>query len=187
MRKITFIRHAKVDMDSSIPMTSKMLKRWEEAYNNAPIIQDLPEDQALYQVFDEVDYILSSTLKRSHDSVALLDRSIDESNVLFNEAQVPALEGTFIKLKPTSWLVLFRLFSLVGFGRWAMTLKETKSQAKEASEILLKLSEKHDNIILLGHGVMNWLITKELGTVGWESKGKSEHHNWGITSLTRST
>jgi len=187
MKKITFVRHAKVDMDSSKPITSKMLKNWEEAYSNAPIIKDIPEDETLHQVFDEVDYILSSTLKRSHDSVALLGRSIDASNALFNEAQIPALHGSFIKLKPTSWMLLFRLLSFVGFGRWAVTLNETKAQAKEASRTLLKLSEKHNNIILVGHGVMNWLISKELETAGWLSEGKSEHHNWGMTTLTRST
>ena len=130
MKKITFIRHAKVDMDSSKPITSRMLKSWEEAYNHAPIIQELPKDELLYQAFDEVDYVVTSTLRRTKDSVVLLDRSIDASNVLLNEAQIPALNGHLIKLKPTLWLVLFRLFSLVGFGRWAVVLKETKIQAK---------------------------------------------------------
>ena len=183
MKKITFVRHAKVDMDASTPITAKMLKSWEQEYNTAPIIQDIPQDKALHQVFDEVDYMLSSTLRRTQDSIVLLGSSVDESNVLFNEAQIPVLDGHFIKLKPTSWLVLFRIFSLVGFGRWAITLKETKGQAKEASRVLLELSKEHDNIILVGHGVMNWLIRKELLASDWKSEGKDAHGNWGMTVL----
>ena len=183
MKKITFLRHARVDMDSSTPITAKMLKSWEEAYNNAPIIKDIPQNKALHQIFDEVDYILSSTLRRTQDSIALLGRSVDESNVLFNEAQIPILDGHFIKLKPTSWLVLFRILSLVGFGRWAVTLKETKMQAKDASRVLLEQSKEHDNIILVGHGVMNWLIRKELLASDWKSEGKDAHGNWGMTVL----
>ena len=185
MKKITFVRHAKVDMDSSKPITAKMLKSWEESYNNAPIIKNIPQDEALHKVFDDVDYTLSSTLRRTQDSIVLLGSSIDESNALFNEAKIPALHGHFIKLKPTSWLVLFRLLSLVGFGRWAVTLKETKKQAKEASRVLLKLSEEHDNIVLLGHGVMNWLIRKELLASDWENEGKDAHGNWGMTVLSK--
>jgi broad specificity phosphatase PhoE len=185
VKKITFIRHAKVDMDSSKPITAKMLKSWEEEYNTAPIIQDIPKNKALYQAFDEVDYILSSTLKRAQDSVVLLGSDVDESNALFNEAQIPDLHGHFIKLKPTSWLVLFRLLSLLGFGRWSVTLKETKRQAKEASRVLLEFSERHNNIILVGHGVMNWLIRKELLASDWKSDGKDAHGNWGMTVLSK--
>ncbi len=185
MKKITFVRHAKVDMDSSKPITAKMLKSWEDEYNTASIIQDIPKDKALYRAFDEVDYIISSTLRRSIDSVELVGKDVNEANALFNEAQIPVLEGQYIKLKPTSWLVLFRLLSLIGFGRWAVTLRETKIQAKEASKILLEHSEEHDNIILVGHGVMNWLIRKELLALAWKSEGKDAHGNWGMTVLTK--
>ena len=183
MKKITFVRHAKVDMDSSKSITAKMLKSWEEEYNTAPIIQNIPQDEALHKVIAEVDYILSSTLRRTKDSIVLLGSSVDESNALFNEAQIPTLNGNFIKLKPTSWMVVFRLLSLVGFGRWAVTLKETKMQAKEASMLLLERSKEHDNIILVGHGVMNWLIRKELLDSDWKGEGKDAHGNWGMTVL----
>ena len=185
MKKITFIRHAKVDIASQKPITAKMLKSWEDAYNTAPIIQDIPQNEALYKVFDEVDFIMSSTLSRTKDSIVLLGSSVDESNALFNEAQIPTLNGNFIKLKPTSWMVVFRLLSLVGFGRWDVTLKETKVQAKEASRVLLKLSEEHDNVILMGHGVMNWLIRKELLALEWKGEGKDAHGNWGMTVLSK--
>ena len=130
-------------------------------------------------------FILSSTLRRTQDSVRILGNSVNESNALFNEAQIPLLHGHLIKLKPTSWLVLFRIFSLVGFGRWAVTLKETKMQAKEASRVLLKRSEEHDKIILVGHGVMNWFIRKELLASEWKSEGKDAHGNWGMTVLSK--
>lgn len=185
MKKITFIRHAKVDLDISTPVTAKMLKSWEDEYNCAPIMQDIPQDEALYLAFDEADHILSSTLKRTQDSIVILGSSVDESNALFNEAQIPTLHGHFVKLKPTSWLILFRLLSLVGFGRWAVTFKETKAQAKEASRVLVERSKEHDNIILVGHGVMNWLIRKELLALEWQSEGKDAHGNWGMTVLSK--
>lgn len=183
MKKITFIRHAKVDMDSSTPITSGMLKNWEDAYNSAPIIQDIPHDETLHKTFIEADYILSSTLRRTKDSVALLGYCVDDSHALFDEAKIPVLSGNFMRLKPTSWMVVFRLLSLIGFGRWAVTLKETRCQAKEASKVLMELSKEHDHIILVGHGVMNWLIRKELLVLEWQGKDKDAHGNWGLTVL----
>jgi len=185
MKKIVFIRHAKVDMDSLMPITANMLKSWEEAYNCAPIVQEIPNHTELIERFKEADYVVCSQLRRSCDSVKLLGMTVDESNARFNEASIPSLEGTLIKLKPTNWLVLFRLLSFVGVGRWAKTLKETKEDAKIASVRLLELSDEHQNIILMGHGVMNWLIRKELVKSGWRYEGKDAHGNWGITTLSR--
>ena len=48
---------------------------------------------------------------------------------------------------------------------------------------LLELSQEYDKIILVGHGVMNWLIRKELRKNGWKSDGKEVHGNWGSTIL----
>ena len=184
MKQIIFIRHAKVQMDKSSPITAKMLKSWETAYNNAPIFQELPQNDALHQAFNEVDFVVCSRLRRTIDSVELLGISVDESNTLFNEATIPTLEGKWIRLRPTQWLVLFRILSLFRIGRWARTLKETKADAYEASQRLLELSKEHQNIILMGHGVMNWLIRKELMKTGWRSEGKDDHRNWGLTTLT---
>jgi broad specificity phosphatase PhoE len=162
-----------------------MLKHWENQYNSAPIIQNTPLNEALLTAFNEADIIISSTLKRTKDSITILGHSVDISDAVFNEAQIPDLDGSFLKLRPSSWLVLFRLLSLAGVGRWAKTLKDTKDQAKDASRLLLKLSEDHDNIILMGHGVMNWLIRKELLKLDWQKEGKDEHRNWGMTVLSR--
>jgi broad specificity phosphatase PhoE len=183
VKQITFIRHAKVDMDSGKPIYAKELLAWEEAYNSAPIITDpLPED-ALVGGIKRADYVVSSRLRRAIDSLELLEIEIDEKNRLFNEAAIPALGGRLFKLKPAHWLALFRLLSLIGVGRWARTLRETKADARKAAERLSELSAQHDHIVLMGHGVMNWLIRKELKREGWGSEGREVHGNWGSTVL----
>ncbi|MDD2450299.1 MAG: hypothetical protein PHU67_00105 [Sulfurovum sp.] len=183
MKQITFIRHAKVDMDSILPIYSRELTAWEERYNSAQIVTEtLPED-ALIQRIRSADYVVSSTLKRSIDSLGLLEVEIDEKNGLFNEAAIPRLNGVRLKMKPVHWLVLFRLLSLLGVGRWAGTLRETRKEAQKAAERLSQLSAEHDHIVLMGHGVMNWLIRKELSKKGWRAEGREVHGNWGSTVM----
>ena len=183
VKRIVFIRHAKVNMDSSKAIYAKALKQWEESYNNAPIHQDIKPDESLVVIVHSASYVLSSTLRRSLDSLSMLSVVPDEANPLFNEAAIPKLKGSVIKLKPVHWLLLFRILSLLGIGRWARTLKATKSDAHKAAERLIEISKEHQEIVLMGHGVMNWLIRKELSKQGWRSKGKERHSNWGSTIL----
>lgn len=183
MKQITFIRHAKVDMDSSLPIYSSELTAWEERYNSAPIVTDtLPED-ALIQRIKSADYVVSSTLRRTVDSLELLEMEINEKNGLFNEAAIPSLNGVRLKMKPVHWLMLFRLLSLLGAGRWAGTLRESRADAQKAAERLSQLSAEHDHIVLMGHGVMNWLIRKELSKNGWRAEEKEVHGNLGSTVM----
>lgn len=183
MKRITFIRHAKVDMDSSRPIYARELAAWEEAYNTAPIVTNLLPGDELIRELRDADYVISSTLRRSIDSLKLLEVEIDECNVLFDEAAIPVLNGRFVKLRPVAWLMLFRLLSLLGIGRWANTLRESRADAKKAADRLLHLSNRHDHIVLMGHGVMNWLIRKELSKNGWERKSREMHGNWGSNEL----
>lgn len=187
VKTIIFIRHAKVDLDLNEAIPSKKLKAWEEDYNSAPIVTNVLPSLETQEQIKNADHLLCSELSRTRASVALIDIKVHEVNALFNEAAIPSFNGSFLKLKPTTWLVLFRLLSLLGFGRWALTLKETKAQAKAASERLALLSQEHNNMVLVGHGVMNWLIRKELLSQGWQSQGKDAYENWGATILTSSS
>ena len=183
MKQITFIRHAKVDMDSSRLITAKELTTWEEAYNSAPILTDILPDDTLLERIRGADYIVSSTLRRALDSLELLEVGIDEKNELFNEAVIPILHGRLVKLKPVHWLILFRMLSLLGIGRWERTLRETRADAQKAAHRLLHLSTRYDHIVLMGHGVMNWLIRKELSKRGWRTQSREVHGNWGSNEL----
>lgn len=182
VKQILFIRHAKVAMDSSTPICSASLKAWEEAYNHAPIT-GMPEDEELSQKVRDADYRLCSTLGRAIASMELLGASVDEKNPLFNEAAIPALQGRWLTLKPTHWLVVFRILSLLGIGRWARMLQQSRRDAHKGAQRLLELSQEYETIVLMGHGVMNWLIRKELQKQGWKREGKESHGNWGTTLL----
>lgn len=170
-------------MDSSRPIYARELTAWEERYNSAPIVTDTLPEYALIQRIESADYVVSSTLRRTIDSLELLEVEIDEKNRLFNEAAIPPLDGGCLKMKPVHWLVLFRLLSLIGAGRWSSRLKKTKMDAQKAARRLLKLSTQHDHIVLMGHGVMNWLIRKELSKKGWRRNSREIHGNWGSTVM----
>ena len=185
MKQITLIRHAKVDIDNSKKINSLLLKTWIDAYDTAPIhTESLPSKETVALV-QNANVVLTSTLRRAIDSAKVLGVEVDEKNELFNEADIPEVNMPYVKLKPKSWLVILRLMLLFGLGKKDASLKASKKQAMLAVEHLLSLSEEHENIVLVGHGGMNWLIGKALVKKGWELEGKMSHENWGATILKK--
>ena len=182
-RQITLIRHAKVDIDNSQKIDSSSLQKWVEAYDTAPIhIESLPSRETIVLV-QSADVVLTSTLRRTSDSAKVLGVDVHEKNELFNEADIPQVNIPYVKLKPKSWLVILRLMLLFGLGKKDASLKASKVQAKEAVQKLLMLSTKHEHVVLVGHGGMNWLIRQVLVKEGWVLEGKGSHANWGTTVL----
>jgi len=185
MKQIILIRHAKVEIDNTIKIDAQALKKWVERYDRAPIEADsLPPEQTI-TLAKEADVVVSSTLRRAIDSAHLLGVKIEEHNALFNEAGIPEINIPWLKLKAKTWLVVLRLMLLFGLGKKDVSLKALKKQATFAAERLLLFSQEHDNVVLVGHGGMNWLIGQALMKKGWKPEGKAEHKNWGVSVLKK--
>jgi len=161
MKQITLIRHAKVDIDNAKKIDSLSLQKWVGEYDTAPIVHENMPSTETIALAKNADVVLTSTLRRAIDSAKVLGVEVDEQNKLFNEASIPKIHIPYVKLKPKSWLVILRLMLLLGLGKKETSLKASKTQAKKAAVRLEELSQEYDNVLLVGHGGMNWLIGKQ--------------------------
>ena len=185
MKQILLIRHGKVDIDDTLKLDAQRLKKWVEMYDKAPIASDsLPEDKTVMAAKD-ADVVVTSTLRRTIDSAALLGVEIKYKSMLFNEVSIPEVNLPWLKLKAKTWLVLLRLMMLFGFGKKDTSLKISKLKAKKAAAYLNRLSKADEKVALVGHGGMNWLIGKALVKKGWKLEGKVSHENWAVTVLQK--
>jgi len=180
-KRITLIRHAKVDSDDSKKMDAHALKKWVETYDTAPILADSNPSKETITKAQNADVVVTSTLSRTIDSARVLGVEVAEENSVFNEAGIPEVNIPLVKLKPKTWLVILRVMLLFGLGKKDMSLKASKAQAKEAAKQLMALSEEHNSVLLVGHGGMNWLLGKEFVREGWTLESKRSHENWGAT------
>lgn len=185
MKQIILIRHAKVDIENTTKIVASALKEWVEMYDVAEIHPDSNPSQETIDMVQHADLVVTSTLKRAINSVKVLGVDIYEQNTVFNEAKIPDIGIPLLKFKPKRWLAIFRVLSLFGLGKKGTSLKASKQQAKEASQRLLELAEKHESIILVGHGGMNWLLRKELLRQGWKLESNPSNKNWGMTVLRK--
>jgi hypothetical protein len=70
-----------------------------------------------------------------------------------------------------------------GRGKGDDSFKSSNARAKKASDYLCELSEKHQRIGLVGHGGMNFFMSRILRKQGWKLEGKASSKNWGLTKL----
>ncbi len=181
MKQIHLIRHAKVDIDSSQKIGSSMLQEWVERYDKAPIKRDIKPPKATVELVRSADVVLTSSLRRTHDTAKLFGVERFEQNEIFDEIPVPNVAIPFLKLRPSTWLALLRVLLVFGFGKNDSSLDTSKKRAEQATKHLLSLT-KNNNLVLIGHGGMNYLIGEELLKNGWERDSKLSHQNLGVTS-----
>ena len=177
--QIILIRHAKVLLDSQEKISASQMNIWVEKYNHAPIDTTLPSQEIIQRVND-THFILASSLPRTVNSLEVIGVEPLEKNTLFDEIDLPKTQGSWLKLSPKRWLVILRLMMLIGFGKKSKVYSEAKKRAKRASEYLSHLANEHENVALMGHGGMHWLVGKELVCLGWECVERSGgNKNWG--------
>jgi len=173
--KIILLRHAKVEYKNSAIYANQM-GEWIEQYNRASIDTQAPEN------LPNVDIYITSQMKRSIDSLALLGKNSKLKNALFNEAMLPYPNRKLFKLPPAIWAVIFRIAWLFGYSKNAISFKDSKLEAKEGAKILVDLAKDAD-VMLVGHGVKNRLIAKELQKLGFKELKNSGSKNWGFIIL----
>lgn len=178
VKQIILIRHAKVLIDNKNKLKASQMRAWVDEYNHAPIDNTLPTQELITQI-KSADILLASSLPRTRDSLAVIGVCAHEENALFDEAEIPEAKGNFLRLHPKHWLVILRLMMLVGIGKKSQSFKASKHRAKEAAGYLHTLSTQHENVVLMGHGGMNWLMGKALESLGWNLREKhGANANW---------
>jgi broad specificity phosphatase PhoE len=178
MKKIILLRHGEVDVKDNNKISANEFGQWIIKYNNSNIKFECLSKNEIKSLFDKSNIIICSNLKRSIQSAELFNKIPFEINDIFKEAKLPYSNWTKLKLSPKIWLIIFRILWLFGYYKNSESLQETKQRAKIATQKLLELSKNNDTILLVGHGVFNRFIKKELIRNQWKQTKKSGNKNW---------
>jgi len=183
MHEIILVRHAKVEIDS-LAIPSAEMKEFLDEYNHAPVEISKGSD-TLDAFIHSADVLLTSELIRSKESLKNLGKEADESAAVFNEAELPYANGKRLKLSGMTWTVIFRVMWLLGYANHSESYKEAKLRAKKATDKLIEHTQNNKKVLLVGHGIMNRLITKELKLRGFTLAEKTGDGNLGYMVLRK--
>lgn len=86
-----------------------------------------------------------------------------------------------MRLTPDVWSKVFRLFWFSGVSTNAEPVKAFKQRTSMATDKLAQLANNHDSILLIGHGIINRFLAKELISKGWSGEeAPNENKYWGF-------
>jgi len=179
--RITLLRHGIPDLPSWGKITASEMPEWIAAYNFAGVEQKI--SQSCQEMVNEFAhrFIVCSHLNRSIHSAKILGyQSSDLVDVIFSEAELPAIQFPFIRLTPHVWSMVFRIFWFVGVSKKIESLSSFKSRVSLAAEKLVHLATIHDSVLFIGHGIINRFLAKELILKGWTGEEiPNDNKYWG--------
>ena len=170
------MRHGKPVLAQRGWIAPAEMEGWIEHYNLSEV-EKHGVPAASLKLANSATVVVTSTARRALSSVQALGRTPFAVDAAFCEAQLPFALWRFPRLPPLLWAAFFRLAWLFGYSRGSDSIQVTKARAKIAALKLTSLSEK-DAVLLVGHGVMNRLIAKELVALGWSGTTQHENKYW---------
>lgn len=174
--KIILMRHGKPVLAQWGRIAPVEMGRWIEQYNFSEVQQHgIPV--ASRKQANSATVVVASTASRSISSVQALGLTPTIVDATFCEAQLPYALWLFPRLSPVVWAAIFRLAWMFGYSRGSDSIHATRIRAKTAAQKLISLANT-ETVLLVGHGIMNRLIARELIAIGWIGAAKHESKYW---------
>ena len=178
--KITLMRHGKPAFDFSRRIKAGELGSLIHEYNQAKIANQ-PSNRAIAQAKNCKAAVCSNLPRSILSADVLMRKQVVLSSELFREAPLPYPNNGNIRLPLSAWAVLLRAAWFLGYSQNAESISATRKRAEEASRLLIQLAKEYGSILLVGHGIINHLLAKELSKQGWMSEAKSPSSRyWGF-------
>jgi len=177
--EIVLARHGKPNFPSRSWITPRQMKDSIHVYNQANVyVSEAPSD-ALAKARD-CGIVVSSTLPRCTQSAQTLVHSNQSliTDAVFCEADLPHWSWNAPRLPLPILAALFRLAWFLGYSSNAESLPQTKVRARRAAHRLVELAMQNESVFLVGHGIINMLIAKELLALGWFGPARPVAKYW---------
>lgn len=181
--RIILLRHGRPELDLDAikhqRLSSLALGEIVKAYLTTDLHPETTPPQEARALAASCAFCLTSDMPRAISSARLL--SVAHKAVLDNtlrEADLPYLNWHRPILRLATWTFLFRVFWLFGFSQNAETIREAQRRALKSATKLDQLAIEHGSVLVVGHGIMNRLIARELTKTGWRKTAGTKSQYW---------
>lgn len=176
--RITLLRHGRPTFELKGNARGKDLGMIAKLYDLSGIVDAPPTETAAAIQGGHV--VVCSHLARSIESAKALGfLEVHVTDPLFCETAIPHFGSGSARLPVSAWLVVLRFMWLFGFSRNSESLIAARRRARQAAKRLIELAERHQNVVLVGHGFINHFIAKELRKSGWVGPSTPGKGFWG--------
>ena len=174
------MRHGRPILAQSRWHPPNEMQAWLAHYDQAEVeASNAPADSMALGA--SATHVVASDLPRALSSVRALGLNASVVDAIYREAQLPLLGWGFPRLPAAMWTVLLRVLWMMGYAAQAESLCAARARARRAALRLIALAES-GTVLLLGHGIMNRLIARELLALGWSSCARGRSSYWTAVS-----
>jgi broad specificity phosphatase PhoE len=161
------------------PFRGAPFAEWRRGEDNAPLDPVSRPGSALVQLVRAASCVIASPLRRSLESARLLaPAGVPVTDALFREADLPCGFRSAARLRPDVWAVLARSAWFFGWADGMESFAATRVRAAGAAQLLTARAESHDTIAVVGHGMINIVIARELRAHGWRGPRVPSRRHW---------
>lgn len=181
--KIIIMRHGRPVFSPPFLIAPTAMKGWIDTYDRAVVVPgSAPE--ACRRLAGSATCFVSSTIPRALSSLQELGYSPSIVDRVFCEVELPFTRWRFPTAPSACWVALFRALWLFGVSPNAEPLREARRRAAIAASRLATAADK-ETTLLMGHAIMNRLITGHLRRDGWSGRVHSGRRYWSVSVLER--
>jgi broad specificity phosphatase PhoE len=103
----------------------------------------------------------------------------------FREAELPAAIRSGLRLRPEMWARLARAAWFCGWSAGVESFRAARERASKAASVLTGHAEACGAVVLVGHGLMNILIARQLRSAGWHGPRFPRARHWAFVVYER--
>jgi broad specificity phosphatase PhoE len=180
---IVLARHGRPAWDFRTPIPGHALAEWLRGEGEAPLDPSSRPSAELERLSREAKCLVASPLRRSRDSARLLAPTADPLiDPCFREAELGSTFRSGLRLRPEMWALLARVAWFCGRSAGVESFASARERASKAALVLKGHAEESGVVVLVGHGLMNFLIARRLRAAGWRGPWlpSSEHWTFGV-------
>ena len=182
--EIIFIRHGPPSFDSSRWLHNSDLGQLLAEYRASRVVSPAPA-KLLGMLFAFTDKkVCCSALPRCVDSVAALGFSGAARISELNEADLPSPNWLQLPIPYRLAIVGLRLAWFLGYSGGVESYQSTQKRAGVAADKLIEIASVHGSVLVVGHGIMNRLVSRRLRKLGWDADSRDRSGYWSATRLT---
>lgn len=168
-KKIILIRHAKPIIDYYSKCNFRQCRKIIFDYNSSPNLSFDIDNLTMNWLTSLNCSVFSSDMTRTKLTASFLfkEKNIKVDKV-FREFDLDVLNIPLVKIRFNNWLAVSRIFWFCNLIKNTRMPKDEIKRAAEATSILINHQKQEDNVVLVGHGMINHYISKNLKKEGWK-------------------
>jgi broad specificity phosphatase PhoE len=182
--EIVLVRHGRPTALVGTLISGRDLGTWLAGFNQAGLAEAAAPPLRLQELVKAAGFVLASDVVRSIESAKLLPSGSVRIDPDLREAVLPSSMGVAIRLPAAAWVVIARMAWWLNWCRSEEPIAAARARARRAADRLCALASQHGTVAVIGHGVFNRFIARQLLARGWRGPRIMASAHWAASRFT---